>query len=683
MINRVFFLLGFMGCALAASGREVVPLNADWRFVKSDAAQAQAVAGGWEPVTIPHCWNALDGQNGKKADPEYKSGYYRGGGWYEKRFDSPASWTGRRVFIRFEAAFLVTDVYLNGEYLGQHRGGFAAFAFELTPHLNAGENLLQVKVDNSWNADVLPLSADFTMQGGIYRPVSLVVTDAVCITPLFHGSPGVFIRPRLRCAGEADVEVMLSSAVAAGVEVLVEAFDAEGRRVASDGLATDLAANETTAVAVPLIVKSPHLWHGREDPYLYSVRVSILRDGRVVDVVEQPLGFRSFEIRPDSTFMLNGKPYALHGVNRHQDERDKGWALSDADHQRDIDMILDIGATCLRLAHYQQSDTVIELCDKAGLLVWEEIPLVNQITASDAFSENARQQLNELILQHFNHPSLMTWSVYNELYLRKSPPVETLVRELVVEARRLDPSRPVAGATWETKRKESNQLTELVGFNIYPGWYYADINDMGTIATDRSDSLHGKTLAVSEYGAGANPWQHPAGELEPPDQRSHFHPEEWQTLTHELNWKQLRDHPRVWGTYVWAMFDFASDGRNEGGNPGVNDKGIVTQDRRTKKDAFWFYRANWNPEPMVHLVSRRWTKRTQAVVEVKAYSNLPEVELKVNGESQGMRAPDDVRIARWPEVELRPGKNNIEVIGKGGKILLSDGCEWILGMDDE
>jgi beta-galactosidase len=667
-----------MLCALAAAGREGVPLDGDWRFLKRDVESVDGAVDAWETVRIPHCWNALDGQNGKAADPEYKDGYYRGPAWYAKTFDASERWVGRRVFIRFEAAFLVTDVYLNGEHLGQHRGGFAAFAFELTPYLKKGENRLQVRVDNLWNADVLPLSADFTMQGGIYRPVSLMVTDAVCITPLFHGSPGVFIRPRTRCEGEADVEVMISSTVTAEVEARVEVFDADGVQVASDAVTTELSENETASVEVPLIVNHPHFWQGREDPYLYSVRVILLRDGVVVDSVDQPLGFRSFEIKADSTFMLNGQPYALHGVNRHQDVRDQGWALSDADHERDIDMILDIGATCLRLAHYQQSDTVIELCDRSGLLVWEEIPLVNQITASDAFSENARQQLNELIYQHFNHPSLMTWSVYNELYLRTSPPVETLVHELVVEARRLDPSRPVSGATWETKRKESNQLTELVGFNIYPGWYYADINDMGTIATDRSDSLHGKILAVSEYGAGGNPWQHPEGELVQPDQRSHFHPEEWQTLTHEVHWKQLRDHPRVWGTYVWAMFDFSSDGRNEGGNPGVNDKGIVTQDRKTKKDAFWFYRANWNPEPMVHLVSKRWTERTQAVVEVKAYSNLPEVELKVNGVSQGTRAPDDVRIARWADVQLSLGENKIEVFAQNGATLLSDSCEWVL-----
>ncbi|MDF7798595.1 glycoside hydrolase family 2 TIM barrel-domain containing protein [Pontiellaceae bacterium B1224] len=678
-MNRIFFLLGLL-CALGASAREWVPLDGEWRFIKEDVDSPDVASDAWETVAVPHCWNALDGQNGRKANPEYRSGYYRGPAWYAREFDVSNDWKNRRVFIRFEAAFLVADVYLNGQHLGQHRGGFAAFAFELTSYLQEGENELRVRVDNSWNADIPPLSADFTMQGGIYRPVSLLITDEVCITPLYYGSPGVFIRPRIYSPGEADVEVMVDTPTPTDVTVRVEAFDAEGQCVATDECTRSI--DGAATVVVPMIVNHPRLWQGRKDPYQYTVRATVLREDVAVDAVEQRFGFRTFKVNADGTFSLNGEVYPMHGVNRHQDTRDKGWALSEADHQNDIDMILDIGATCLRLAHYQQADSVIELCDDEGLLVWEEIPLVNQITANEAFSDNAKQQLNELILQHFNHPSIITWSVYNELYLRKSPPVETLVGELVVQARKLDPSRPVSGATWETKRKESNQLTEWVGFNIYPGWYYADINDMGTIATDRSDSLHGKLLAVSEYGAGGNPWQHPETKLEPPDQRSHFHPEEWQTLTHEIHWKQLRDHPRVWGTYVWAMFDFASDGRNEGGNPGVNDKGLVSQDRQTKKDAFYYYRANWNPEPMIHLTSKRWVERKESNIEVKAYSNLPEIELIVNGESQGTCAPDDVRIARWADVELCPGTNRVEVVGNSGANRLSDVGEWILELEE-
>ena len=698
-----------LGSISAFAQRQTVALPDGWRFLKHDAQPSEPISDEWQPVRVPHCWNALDGQDGKAAHPEYKAGYYRGPAWYERALEIPAEWKDRRVFIRFGAAFLVADVYLNGEHLGQHRGGFAAFCYELTDKLKFGApNELRVRVDNARNEEIAPLSADFTMEGGLYRPVELLVTDQTCITPLDFAGPGVYATPTHVSADDADVELETKVLDAAkhpdgslqGFHVDAAIYDADGKRQPESAMFQTRSypmtreAHDTQGKTLlleedagPVSIKQrfhvdhPHLWNGRKDPYLYTVDVKIMRNGKVVDEVTQPLGFRTVEVSQEKGFLLNGQPYPIHGVNRHQEKRDQGWALSDADHDADFQIIREMGATAVRLAHYQQAEHVHDIADRSGLLLWQEIPLVNEIGGSEAFAENAKQQLTEMIRQGYNHPSILTWSTFNELYnVKTTPPCEPLIASLDKLARELDPGRVPSGVSCHPEKAALDRIPEWIGFNEYPGWYGRKVDDLARVVHHDAEVAGGKRIALTEYGAGANPAQHQEGALVQPKPGGPFHPEEWQAFFHERSWAQLEADPDVWGTFIWAMFDFASDTRNEGGNPGVNDKGLVTEDRKIRKDAFYFYKANWNPEPMVYLASRRMTPRKEAQTEVKAYSNGGEVTLRVNGESVGTAKPDEVRVCRWPGVRLEPGVNRVEVTARtaDGREL-RDGCEWVLG----
>jgi beta-galactosidase len=411
--------------------------------------------------------------------------------------------------------------------------------------------------------------------------------------------------------------------------------------------------------------------------------VRLHRDGRVVDSVTQPLGLRTIQIAPDRGVLLNGEPYPVHGVNRHQDRLNQGWALTSQDHEEDIRQILDLGCTGLRLAHYQQSNVVHDLCDRGGLLVWQEIPLVNSISGLPEFAENAKQQLTEMIKQGYNHPSLCFWGLFNELNATWANPLgpapDRLITELRELAHRLDSSRPTVAASWMREPSSIHALPDHIAFNQYPGWYWGTPDDYESLLPHLSAMMGGQRVGISEYGAGASILQHQEGVLAPPKNTGmRFHPEEWQAIVHERAWECAKDNPHLWGTFVWVMFDFASDGRDEGNAPGRNDKGLVTADRQVRKDAFYFYQANWTSEPMVHLASRRMATRHLATTEVKVYSNCADVELMVNERSLGVARPDRVRICRWPKVVLAPGVNRIEAVGRRGGKEVWDRCEWTM-----
>jgi len=678
-------VLGFGPPVFLVAQRQAQELAADWKFIRQDMPST-AKTDAWQSVAVPHTWNAEDGANGMAADPQHPSGYYRGVGWYARNLGVPADWKTKRVFIRFEGVALVADVLVNGIPIGQHRGGYAAFCYEITPYLRFdGKDTVRVRADNARAFDVAPLSGDFTVFGGIYRPVRLIATDEVCVSPTEFASPGVFLTLKKLTPGEAAIEaraiVSHGGKAKTRAQVEVEVKDASGARVAQQARSVDLDAGATMTVSQDLRVAKPRLWQARKDPYLYSATVRILRDGKVVDEVTQPLGIRTVALTPQHGFLLNGQPYPLHGVNRHQDRDGKGTALSPADHEEDHAMIVEIGATCLRLAHYQQADQIHDLSDRTGIIEWQEIPLVDAVGGSPQFLENARQQLKELILQGYNHPSLSMWGLYNELdaswsmvATAPSIPVITNLQEL---AKQLDPTRPTVAAFKDGDASALASVPDWVGWNIYPGWYNAQPDQIAPWI-DKYHAKMGKRIALSEYGAGANPRQFQEGAPKKPNPDGPFHPQEWQNYCHERDWALVKDSPKLWGTFVWVMFDFASDKRNEGGTPGINDKGLVTRDRKIKKDTFYFYKANWNPEPMVYLASRRMTPRKLAATEVKAYSNCAEVELKVNGVSAGTVKPDEVRVCRWPNVQLKPGTNHIEAVARAGDKSLTDACDWEL-----
>jgi beta-galactosidase len=420
----------------------------------------------------------------------------------------------------------------------------------------------------------------------------------------------------------------------------------------------------------------PRLWDGVDDPYLHTVRTEVWDGNELADVVIVPLGLRAVRVDPETGFWLNGRPYTLRGVNRHQDRLHQGWALSDADHAEDITLIAGMGANAVRLAHYPQARAVYELCDRLGLIVWSEIPIVNRIGASEAFRENARAQLGEMIRQHYNHPSVAFWGIGNEVTLdRTGPDPNPLLAELAGLVRAEDPNRidAIAHCCTDESGPETRHTT-AVGFNNYFGWYEGEAQDLGLWA----DALHAARpelpVLITEYGAGASVLHH----AEPPRRPRHDgrrHPEEYQSAVHEAAWDAIRSRPFLAGSFVWNAFDFASDARDEGDTPGRNDKGLVTFDRQTTKDAYWFYKAAWSREPVVYIAGRRFNPRPWLAFPVKVYANLSPLRLTVNGRPAGtVEAGGPVFL--WPDVTMRQGRNVVEVEGERGGVTYRDVVTW-------
>jgi len=677
----ILLIAGFAGRARAARATE--DLADGWKFIQQDV-DALAPATNWDVVTVPHTWNNLDAQAGVRGNRTLPGGYFRGACWYARTIEVPAAWQGRRVFIRFEAASIVAQVYLNGELVGAHRGAFTAFCFELTSRLRFGQaNELRVRVDNRPFDDVPPLSGDFNMDGGIYRPVKLIITDPTCVTPLDFASPGVYATLQSLADQRASVEIrsLVSNGATNEPSIAVATLikNAAGTVVAQHTQTATIAAGQTVPVTEVLAIPQPHRWNGRKDPYLYSVTVQVRRGDDVVDEVVQPLGLRTVAITQAQGFLLNGQPYPIHGVSRHQDRRDQGWALSAQDHQQDAKLILEMGATAVRNAHYPQSGFWHDLADQHGLLLWDEVSLVRTINATPAFTAGSELEAREMILQLYNHPSIAFWGLFNELDNLAPPPPDQLLGDLKALVRGLDPSRLIVSAADHFK-KSYNQIPDWTCYNIYPGWYRPALpGPDDTIAQFASEI--GKRTALSEYGAGGNPFQHEAGPVVWRGGKmanNPFHPEEYQAAVHEADYAQIAVNTNLWGSFIWTMFDFASVQKNEGGTVGVNDKGMITQDRAVKKDVFYFYQANWSAEPVLYITSRRFAERTNATTSVKIYSNAGAVELSVNGQSQGRRADGTNGVFLWPDVPLSPGQNQIEARAERNGKSLSDRCVWQL-----
>ena len=673
-------------CASTAKADRVnVDLVKDWKFIKSDAGPTASTAT-WDAVSIPHTWNNLDAQMGVRGNPGLKDGYFRGACWYARSLDVPSDWNGKRVFIRFEAASIVARVYLNGQLIGEHKGAFTAFCFELTTHLRFGQpNELRVRIDNSQQTDVPPLSGDFNMDGGIYRPAKLIVTDDVAITPLDFASPGVYETTKSLDAQHASVQIKSlitngdTSAQSTQIETLIK--DADGKVVAQHTQAVTVAAGQTAPATDVLDVANPHFWNGRKDPYLYSVTVRVHRGNDVVDEVDQPLGLRTVAITQEQGFLLNGKPYPIHGVSRHQDKFDLGWALSDADHQKDADLILDMGVTAVRNTHYPQSATWHDLADRSGLLMWNEVSLVRTIGVTDtpAFNANSELEAREMILQLYNHPSIAFWGLFNEIGNLPTAAPDAMLRSLKTVVHDLDSSRLIVAAA-DHMNKSFNLIPDWTCYNIYPGWYNPVAPGPNDTIAQFSKEI-GKRTALSEYGAGGNPFQHREGPITWVGGKmanNPVHPEEYQSAVHEVDYGQIVDNRQLWGSFIWTMFDFASTTKNEGGTTGINDKGMVTQDRATRKDVYFFYQANWTEAPMVYITSRRMTQRTQPTTEIKIYSNCPAVQLKVNGHEIAAVQSDKVHVFRWENVKLQPGDNQIEATATANEKTVEDHCAWSL-----
>ncbi|HEV2692360.1 MAG TPA: glycoside hydrolase family 2 TIM barrel-domain containing protein, partial [Verrucomicrobiae bacterium] len=658
-----------------ASRRADLSLDSGWRFIRQDVAGAQA--GGfddssWTNLNLPHTWNNADGQDGGND-------YYRGIGWYRSHFISDISYTNREFFLKFDGAFSVADVWINGNYLGEHQGGFAAFVFDATPFINVGaDNVIAVKVNNAYNANIPPLSADFTFFGGLYRDAHLLVTDPVQISPLDYGSPGIYLKTTNVSASSANLQIttVVSNSTATAQTITIRAVitDAATNIVTTLTNVVTLSAASFSNVVANTIISNPHLWKGLTDPYLYQTYVEIYNGTNLTDVVSQPLGFRWFSVDPNFGFSLNGQSYNLHGVDMHQDWLNCGWALTNAQRETNFAFLKELGATAVRLSHYEHHDHTYELADQNGIILWSEVPVINSITESPAFYTNAVQQLTELIRQRYNHPSVVCWGLYNEITSTGQNPTN-LISQLAQVAAQQDPTRLTTAASNASDNAPTTTYSQLIAFNKYYGWYSGVITDFGPWADNFHATYPTRTVGVSEYGAGASIYQHGENPVGEPANAGLYHPEEYQNLFHESYWQQIKTRPFLWGTFIWNLFDFASDGRNEGDTPGRNDKGLVTYDRQTRKDAFYYYKANWTTNPMVYITGHTFTNRSLNAVTAKVYANCDSVELFVNGASQGVATSTNC-IFTWPAV-LFGGSNNIQAVGTKGGINVTDSLMWI------
>lgn len=666
LVSVVLFML--YGMSMFAQRQDIL-LNNDWNFRFSHQVQK----GTEVRVDLPHTWNAQDALSGKID-------YKRGIGNYEKNLFIRPEWKGKRLFIRFEGVNNIADVFINRRHIGEHRGGYGAFIFEITGKVEYGkENSILVRVNNGEQLDIMPLVGDFNFYGGIYRDVHLLITDETCISPLDYASPGVRLIQDSVSHRYAKVRAIvdLSNGSSGNQEVELNVRLLDGQRVVKEGTKNvNLSGNEVMQQELTFEIDQPHLWNGRQDPFLYQAEVTLFRNGQMVDRATQPLGLRFYRIDPDKGFFLNGKHLPLQGVCRHQDRSEVGNALRPQHHEEDVALMLEMGVNAVRLAHYPQATYFYDLMDKNGIIVWAEIPFVGPGGYNDkgfvdlpAFRANGKEQLKELIRQHYNHPSICVWGLFNELTELGDNPVE-YIKELNVLAHQEDTTRPTTSAS--NQMGDLNFITDAIAWNRYDGWYGGTPADLGKWL-DRMHKDHPKIcIAISEYGAGASIY-HQQDSLVKTVPTSWWHPENWQTYYHIENWKTISSRPYVWGSFVWNMFDFGAAHRTEGDRPGINDKGLVTFDRKVRKDAFYFYKANWNrEEPMLYLTGKRNIVRTQRLQTIIAFTNQAGAELFVNGKSYGKTTPDSYAILEWKNVELQPGENEIKVVSTNKKLPLSD-----------
>ena len=594
--------------------RQIVSLNTKWAFSKEATAVPASMPEKWYFVHLPHTWNAIDGQDGG-------GDYYRGTCYYAKTIDKIDLPDSERYFLEVNGANASANVYWNGKQISHHDGGYSTWRVDVTDVMDS-TNFIVFEVDNSVNDRIYPQYADFTFYGGLYRDVNLICVPSAHFDLEYHGAPGIKVTPVIDGAN-ANVEVEVWTKNAEGKALTYIISDAEGNTVAE---------TTTSDTKVNFVIENVHKWHGRKDPYLYTATVK-LED---CDTVSARFGCRSYEIDPDRGFILNGEEYPLRGVARHQDRLGIGNALLPKHHAEDVDLIMEVGATTIRLAHYQHNQYFYDLCDEKGLVLWAEIPYITNHLVNG--TENTLSQMTELILQNYNHPSIVVWGLSNEI--DASGPNDAAIidnhKQLLALIRQLDPTRKTTLAAVSMCPPDHPYLfiPDCVSYNHYFGWYGGTIETYGPWFDKFHADHPEQPIGVSEYGCEAL-WWHNSN----PDAGDYT--EEYQAVYHESLIRQLFSRKYLWATHCWNMFDFAADARDEGGEAGQNHKGLVTFDRKYKKDAFYAYKAWLNPEPMIHLCGKRYIDRVEDVTKVTVYSNQPAVELFANGVSLGVKEAAD------------------------------------------
>lgn len=596
--------------------RQIINLNRKWAFTKMAQEAPQTMPSNWDFVNLPHTWNGIDGQDGDND-------YYRGKCFYVKTLNKSDFPEADKYYLEFKGANSIAEVFIDGEKLARHEGGYSTWRVDITKHLKEN-TLVTVSVDNSDGVPVYPQMADFTFYGGLYRDVNLIAVSNSHFDLDFYGAAGIKVTPTVDSGkGTVEIETFLTNAKD-GQRVRYIIKDAKGNVVSE--LIGD--------TKVTISVDNPHLWNGRKNPYLYFVQAELIENGRVLDNVSTRFGFRTFEIDPDKGFILNGEKYPLRGVSRHQDRWGVGNALTKEHHQEDIELIMELGATTIRLAHYQHDQYFYDLCDEKGLVIWAEIPYISKHMPEA--KENTISQMKELIAQNYNHPSIVVWGLSNEITMNGYD-------EDLIENHKIlndlchdwDKTRltTMACVSMCDINDPYVQIPDTVSYNHYFGWYGGDTSMNGPWLDNFHRQFPNIPIGMSEYGCEALDWH-----TSKPTQGDYT--EEYQAYYHEELIKQLFTREYLWATHVWNMFDFGADARNEGGENGQNHKGLVTFDRKYKKDSFYAYKAWLSDEKFVHICGKRYVDRTEDVTKVTVYSNLDEVELFANGVSLGKQKSD-------------------------------------------
>ena len=645
-MKKAGILLVLLTACLGLPAREVINLNRDWRFFSYSEGSSDRA----QNVNLPHTWNndALGGKND----------YFRGVGNYMKDIQVPLEWRNKRVFIRFSGAGTVTDLIVNGRHVGEHRGGFGAFTFELTGYLRYGEqNLLWAIVNNAPRLDVLPTAGDINIYGGLYRDVDLIVTEPSHIAVNHYGSQGVYVHQKSVSRERAELEAVVRIDGLRDRLLSVTATVVTPMRdtVASEHARFRVPAEGRGSVSVPIAMDNPRLWNGTADPFMYDVIVRLMDDSLLCDEVTVPLGLRYFSVDPKQGFLLNGSPYRLRGVSHYEDRASVGNALTPYQIAEDLDLIAEMGANAVRAAAYPHNESFYDECDRRGLVVLSELPLIGPAYMTDrgyinteAFRDNGRDQLREMIFQQFNHPSVAVWGIFFDQTPRGDDPT-AYVKELNSLAMLEDPSR-LTSATSNQDGK-INFVTDLVVWDHNYGWKEGLPSDI-KVWLDQLRTNWGSLCSGISYGAGASIY-HQDDSLYRPDYLGNWHPERWQTYLHEQYYPYIDGSPFLWGWFVANMFDYGAAGRNWGEGTGVDDRGLVTFDRKYRKDAFYFYKANWNrTEPTVWIAEKRWNRRPRTTQTVRVYSNADQVELWLNGASLGAKTGTNGTFA-W-----QPGRRN-------------------------
>ena len=597
--------------------RQILNLNAGWVFNKQNEIPA-ALPADWEKIDLPHSWNAVDGQDGGND-------YFRGTACYAKTITKAELPVAQQYYLEIQGANSSADVYLDGKHLAHHDGGYSTWRVNLTENLQ-DSSLLVIAVDNAANEIVYPQMADFTFYGGIYRDVNIIAVADSHFDLDYYGGPGIQVTPIIDGANaNVEVKVYLTNKTDAQT-IRYTLTDAEGKLVAQ---------TTTADTKADFVIENVHKWHGRKDPYLYAAKAELVEDETVVDNVCTAFGCRSYEIDPERGFILNGEEYPLRGVSRHQDRWGKGNALSKEDHKEDIELICEVGATTIRLAHYQHDQYFYDLCDQYGQVIWAEIPYISKHMPTGR--ENTISQMKELIVQNYNHPSIVVWGLSNEISIGGSDD-DLLENHRILNnlCHEWDKTRKTTIAAVSMCKMEDPylQIPDVVSYNHYFGWYGGDTSMNGPWF-DKFHAMHPNIpIGCSEYGCEALNWH-------TSDPRQGDYTEEYQAYYHEELIKQLFSRKYMWATHVWNMFDFGADARAEGGENGQNHKGLMTFDRSYKKDSFYAYKAWLNPEPMIHLCGKRYIDRVEDVTKVTVYSNQPTVELFANGVSLGVKEAAD------------------------------------------